>query len=401
MSIFIPFSKYNFQNCIEISNISSNIFNKHLFFKGVCRFYQINNIRSENVFSVQNFQSIWNIQCLNYCVKKSLLVITTKVLFSGPKVYSGDFLELWESDFMKNSKKKGLIYIPFMGEIWDIKWYKSSKKTPILIICYGSALFFIDLPFLYPQFFFLSKGLCFIPLMNIYQWKIDSNEFDIVSGDIHGNIVIYNLYYNLSVAHVLYNLIQKIPISTVKIFPYNNNFFKKAKFIIASGYDGFVKIWDLNILNNSIMEISFPRRIVDISIDLCDMEVGTFWLGIENGFSVNWNIISNKLCNVELGNQGSTWVITKKSKYVFFLGEDGVLSFIKANFFSCRRIFSLTLEHIFFFNTYNMSLNWNYLQSIENFFCIKAFDINICSNGNYMFIIGGINGILCFYKYLL
>ncbi|AEA38980.1 hypothetical protein CPARA_2gp322 (nucleomorph) [Cryptomonas paramecium] len=348
MSVFIRFSEYNFQDCIEISNTFSNIFNKYLFFQNIHRFYQVSNVRSKNVFLLQDFQSIWNILCLNDYAKKNLLVITTKVLFFGSKVHSGDFFEIWECDFIKNSKKKGLIYISFMGEIWDIKWYKNSKNIPILIVCYGSVLFFINLPFLHPQFVSLSKGLCFIPLVNIYQWKINTDEFDIVSGDIHGNIIIYNFYFGLSVIHILYNLIQKIPTSTVKIFPYDNSF-KKARFVIAAGYDGFVKIWDLNMPNNSITEISFPkRRITDISINLSDTETGVLWLGVENGFLLHWNIISNKLCHVELGNQGSTWVIIKKSKYLFFIGEDGVVFFIKANFLSSQKTFFLNFKHIFF-----------------------------------------------------
>nr|UXY87813.1 hypothetical protein CcurKRNrm2_p122 [Cryptomonas curvata] len=390
----------------ESSNIISGIFSLQsilIFLKEIL----INkNNQGKNLFACHIYQNLWKIKWFDLNVKqKNFFLINSKAFLPLKKTWQGDFLELWEYNLNNKIKKKSIIHIFFIEEIWDFAWnayVNDTKNLGTIIICCGFKILFFSLPNNLPQFISLNKGLYSISLINIYQWKIDSNFSNIITGDIRGNVVIFDLTKKFSIIKFFHNCNKNIPVNIVKIFVLHQLSIK-VNFVISAGYDGNIKLWKIENSLNMVAEIFFSKRwISDIEL-YCHKNYNTiFLISFENGFVSYWNIITGTIFNFKFVHQLAIWKTIQVYQAIVSVGEDGDINFIEMNaplFLDSKILFFLQISKFFNKNFSSLKFKLNCLQSLNRNFFLSTIGVSPSIHKNFLITVGGNSGILLFYKF--
>ena len=389
----------------ELNTTISGLFSLHSISICFINLFIIDKYQGKNTFTCQIFNNVWNIKWFDFKIKeKTFFLINTKALNLNKKSHLGDFLELWEYSSSNNTKRKSIFYFPEVGEIWDFNCsnFAKNKELGTVIICAGFKIFLFNPPLLIPQFTVLIKGVCYISLINIYQWKMDCNCSTIVTGDIRGNLIIYNLFNNISIIRIFHNSNKNVPISIIKIILMDISA-KKVKFVISSGYDGTIKIWDLEQYKNALVEICFSKRwIIDIQWYSSEIYDNIFLISFENGFVSFWNILTGTVFNIKFIHQIAIWKTIQRYQIFMSIGEDSDINIIEIN-----SPFLLDLKHLRFFQSNkafgksfsNAKLGLNCLQSLKRNFFLGAIGISPSMQKEFLVNLSGNAGILIFYKF--
>nr|UXY87321.1 hypothetical protein 1634Bnrm2_p121 [Cryptomonas sp.] len=399
-------------NCVqikfrELSYLVSGIYNLFFFSNILHKISIFKTRQGKNLFFCQSFQNIWIIEWFNVkLIGRTFFSTCTKVLKSKKKSSLGDFLEIWEYSYRNKIKRKGLFYFPSVGEIWDLKWIGSRKKDDkfgCLVICYGFKLFLISVPNLISQFTRVLRISYCISLVNIYQWKMCCGCFNAITGDLRGNIIIYNLFDNFSWTRIFHNPNKNTPISILRIF-LHDDINQKVRFLISGGYDGIMKIWDLEELTIPLIEICFPKRwIIDIRIYSQFIGNNILLISFDNGFLSFLCILTKELINVNFGHQISTWYSIVNSDTLISVGEDGNINVIELNAPFQAGIMALILlesSKCFFKGPLSIKSISRCLQSVDKHFSLKTIAKSSFIEGNIILAIGGSSGILIFYSFI-
>ena len=408
MNLLNHFRNYHYKKFKELSNNISGIFSLNSILISFREIKISKHYQGENLFLYHVYQNVWDIKWFDLVVKRKLFfLISTKALVSFEKSWNGDFLELWEYTLKNKIKKKSLIYLPFIEEIWDFVWNISEHNTERLgtvLICCGFKILIFDLPKVLPQFMFLKKGLCSISLMNIYQWKIDCKHSKVITADIRGSITVFNLKDNFYMIRFFHNSSKNVPVNIIKIFLFHK-LSRKIRFLISAGYDGIIKLWDIEKPTSVVAEIFFPKRwINDIQLFSQRNYYSIFSISFENGFISYWNVITGTVFNIKFLHQISTWKAIQLECILFLIGEDGDLNIIEINspfFLDKKFLFFLQTTKYFHTNFLFSKFRFNCLQSLSRNFFLKAIGLSPFIEKDFLITTSGNSGILIFYKFTL
>jgi WD40 repeat protein len=389
----------------ESSNLTTSTFSLYSILVSLREIIVNKNNQGKNLFVYHTYQNLWKIKWFDSGIKQNFFfLINSKALISQKKIWLGDFLELWEYNFCDKIKKKSIINFSYVEEIWDFTWNSSindGKKLGTVIICCGFRILFFNVPKNLPQFIYLIKGLFSISLINVYQWKIDSDHLIIITGDIKGNIVIFNLIKKFSIIRFFHNSNKNIPVNIIKIFLLRQ-LNKKTNYVISAGYDGIIKLWNIENIVQVVAEIFFSKRWIN-DIEWCYHKnySNLFLITFENGFISYWNVVTGTIFNFKFTHQLAIWKTDQIYQVMISIGEDGDLNLIELNapfFLDSKILFFLQISKFFYKNFQNLKFKLNCLQSMNRSFFLSTIGISPYINKNFLILVGGNSGILISYK---
>ncbi|AFP65458.1 hypothetical protein CMESO_288 (nucleomorph) [Chroomonas mesostigmatica CCMP1168] len=398
------------KNIKELSYFFSRIYNFHFFPKKKLLFCFFFIREGDKMFTSQTFENIWKIEFLSVSKKKNnneYIILTTKKIAPKPKKKAFNFIEIWE--YSEKNKLKRKSRLCFNGnEIWDIGWNQLiqrniKKNFGTIALCCGFSLKIIEIPNFLPSRLEIFSFSINIDLINIFQWKMCWKNSEIVTGDIGGKIISYNLGRKLYIKQIINYAHKNLPIGSLKIF------FSKGpvgkKFLVTGGFDGYVKLWNLKDSFMNLFQINFFSSKI-LSLDFSFENFGNLgiFIGLDNGFFSTVFLKNDFLTSIQFNHTSNLLGIKIKKNLIFTLGEDGELSILEINtpFLPERVSLNLLSSHNLLFHLKFKFKNKNSgLQNLKKKFFSKNLNGKFVPPNNYIVSSGGNSGIIVFHRFFL
>ncbi|ABW97918.1 hypothetical protein HAN_1g74 (nucleomorph) [Hemiselmis andersenii] len=385
----------------EISCLASQIFSFFFFDKFNQKKKFFITPLGNKIFSCHFFKSLWKLDTF-FCKKEKILYFLCSFKNSKKrKTQYSDFIQLWQFSDKKIIKKKSICFLN--QEIWDIKWNTSDKANRgILILCCGFNLKILKVSKIFPKFLnFFSVSLS-INLFGIFQWKLSFSSSDLAVGDISGKIILYNLKETLSIKEIHKSAHNNSPINCLEIF-YGHK--KKSRYLISGGFDGYIKLWDLNEWHKPFFQINFlNRQILNIKPNSYRFRIPFILVGLDNGFISFISLSKNFEVFIQFHHQGNSGDLNFLGNKIFSIGQEGDL--VVMDLISPLKIENKFLKFDFLYKEAlkeNLKPNFrnNFLQVVGNKFSTKILKISSFFKSEILLKISGKSGILIFLKFQL
>jgi WD40 repeat protein len=384
----------------ELSYLCSRIFNSYFLKinekKNNFFFFQEGN----KIFSGQIFKNLKTFD-ISYDPDKEkfLFILNTKQLNFIDNSNENNFLELWEYSKKNKLRRKSRFFLS-KEEIWDLKWndFSKKKRKKLIAICCGYKIKIIEISNFYPQFTTIFPYSAIIYLIDVFQWIISWSCCRLISGDIYGKLIFYKLKKNLFIEQIHKKAHCNSPISALKFFHKSN----KKRFFISGGFDGSVKIWDLDNYIKPLIQINYLNlRIFTFNFIVEKFENLLIFVGLDNGFFSIFSLNQKFEIFYHFNNQGNIFGLEVKKNLMAIIGKDGSVNLIEFN-----SPFLLKKTSLFLFYLQKPIINSvskfrntiNLYQSQKKKFSNVFLSLNLISKKNYFLISGNMTGVFNFFK---
>lgn len=388
----------------EFPYLFSRTFNLYFYQKKLRRdFFSFKN--GNKIFGGQTYKSVWRSDsCIGNKEKSLYLALILKKKSFKKKIWDYDFIEIWEYSEKNKLKCKSLLYFKDV-ELWDLKWknnFSKKKSLGAIVVCCGFVVKVLEIPKFIP--FYLEVDSCSlnINIINIFHWVINWSCCEIVAGDINGQLIFYKFKKRLSIKQILPAAHKNSPIGALMNFFGNES--SKSKFLVTGGFDGYVKLWHLNVQIKPIVQINFSScRILDL--DFFSKKFGTLGIiiGLDNGFFSIVSFTDEIVVSLQFSHQGSTTGLKTDKNIFFTTGEDGDLVLLEYNL----PFFKKTTSCLFF--CHKLAINLKLKPKVSNVcfqttnrrFCITTCASDFIGMNKYILNITGNSGVIIFYSFSL
>lgn len=320
------FLKSEEKNFLHSSTMSFYCIKRLRFFKNFLSYFSGNKLKIYNVY--KNIELLLCGEILDCNFKISAIKVKNKKIIENQESF---FLEIWQKSMHRTMKKISLISINKNWRIWDLKWvnhFNKNKKLGFLFLLSGSKIIIIEIPRIMPPFLFFNNFSFKLELLNIFQWNMDIENFQIATGDISGKIVFINLKKNFSWIQLQHSSHKKTAIGSLKLLAYKNR--KTCRFLLSGGFDGYLKIWDLKESFSVIQQIFFSKRwLLDIIPSYEIKKKIFFFLSLDNGIVVMFTAELRFCYSLKFSNKGGSWKILNSNNLVIIPGQEGTINFLE------------------------------------------------------------------------
>jgi hypothetical protein len=322
----MKFLKSEEKNFLHSPTMGFFCLNRLLFFKKYLSYFSGKKLKIYNVY--KNIDLLLCGENLEWEFKISVIKIKNKKIIDKNK---GLFLEIWQKSIQHTMKKITLISINKNWRIWDLKLvthFNKNKNIGFLLLLSGSKILIIEMPRILPPFLFFNNFSFELELLNIFQWNMDIKKFQIATGDISGKIIFINLKKKFSWIQLQHNLYKKTAIGSLKLITYTDG--KPCRFLLSGGFDGYLKIWNINESFSVIQQIFFSKRWVLNIIPSYEIKKRIFFfLSLDNGIVIMFTFDLKFCYSLKFSNKGGSWKFLNFKNLVIIPGKDGTVNFLE------------------------------------------------------------------------
>jgi len=321
----------------------------------------------------------------------SFFIINTKNFDLLDRGFPTESFEIWQF-FSKNGfMKTSLNFFLHKGEIWALKGAQNFKKKKTIIMLCGFFIRILELPETSPQINIIKNESMLINLANVFHWKLDMKDNQIITGDITGKITIFNFKKCFCWKQLIHNLFGSFPVGGLVFLPLKKG--NSIRFLISGCYGGFLKIWDFFELDFPLQQIFFSKRWIT-GLKLYYPLLGDLILivGFDNGFMTFLNFSCEEVSNQVFCHQGGIWGFLLESNSLLTIGGDGFLNFFEINSpIGHQKISLKEFFHSFLciFNNSKPKNIYNSLQASDEIFSVKQMCFGFLTNHNFIFCAAG------------